>query len=347
MKNFLLLPSFLFLLFTATFIFNSRAEGVKEAPSPRAFSLRQRIEALEKDSSPEALYHLSILYENGYDSIARDSLRALSLLKTSAERGYAPAQNYLGFRLYTTRPDSALYWLERAAEGGDPKAMSNLAYLILSGQRAADSIISESAYARAVSLLSRSADEGVAPAMAALADLYREGKGVEIDTLRAESLYLDAVKGRFQEAEKKLLSMNLDRYASFSPEQALAEGLRAAQAGAFTVAFNLYSRAAQGDIPRAYTLLADSYSSAKGTDYNHEAALSNYILGALAGDPSAQFILAELLEIFPDALSDRLPEGYTDEALSPSYWYALAAAAGVSSARQAADRLFKIAVQTE
>ena len=326
-------------LFFATFHYCFA--GGRQSAGPSA-SLREKIAILEKDSTPEALYHLSTLYENGFDSIPRDSIRSLNLLRQAAERGYAPAQNYLGFRLYESQPDSARYWINRAAEGGDLKALSNLAFLILSEDTGGDSIATAKKYQEAVPLLSRASDGGNAPAMTALADLYREGKGVEADTIRAESLYLDAVRLRNREAEQKFLAMNLERYARLSPEEALAEGLKAADAGAETVAFNLYTIASAGEIPRAYTLLADSYSSAKGTDYNHELALDNYIKGALGGDPSAQFILAELLEIFPDALQGKLPPDSPEEQATPSYWYSLAESSGVTTAQEAARRLFKI-----
>ena len=219
--------------------------------------------------------------------------------------------------------------------------MANLAFLLIEQTPGKDSVTMARNYLSALPLLSKAADGGVVPAMTALADLYREGRGVEPDTLKAESLYLNAVRAGSGDAEKKLMAMNLAGYASLSADKALAEGLRAARSGASTVAFTLYGIAAQGDIPRAYTLLADSYSSAKGTDYNHEEALANYVRGALGGDPSAQFILAELLEIFPDALSGKLPPDAGTEESTPAYWYAKAQESGVTSAREAARILFE------
>ncbi len=319
-----------------------------------ALTLRERVTALEKEAgegNAEAMYHLSTLYEHGFDSIPSDSLLSRSLLEKSALAGYAPAQNYLGFKLYPAEKDSAIYWLTKAADAGEMKAVSNLAYILLEPDSTLSPKLRSARDSQAVTLLTKASEAGVPTAMASLADLYREGRGVEKDTLQAELLYLDAVSAGLSDAEMKLLSMSHSRYSTLSPEQALEEGLRAARSEAHTVAFNLYRRAVEGNIPRAHTLLADAYSSAKGTDYSHDLALRHYAMGAMAGDPSAQFILAELLEIFPDALNslsgnDEMPAEILNrinthnDYSSPQYWYSLASQNGITSARDAFRRLF-------
>lgn len=331
-------------------------------------TLRDRVADLEAKGAGgdgEAMYHLSTLYEHGFDSIPADSIRAMELLHNSAAAGYAPAQNYLGFKLYKSDPTGAMEWLSKAAEGGEMKAVSNLAYILLEPDSAINMEERTSRDRRAAELLSQASEAGIAAAMTSLADLYSEGRGVAKDTLKAESLYLEAVGRNFPDAEKKLWIMNADRYNSLSPGEALRTGVRASRAGAYTVAFNLYSRAAEtpeeeeekllpDEMARLHTLLADAYSSAKGTDYNHDSALRHYALGAIGGDPSAQFILAELLEIFPDALNDMtidsnaLASGDHDQDISkedlrsPAYWYSRAAASGIMSAREAFARLFDL-----
>jgi len=289
-------------------------------------------ERAEKDD-PAALYHLSTLYFHGYDSIAADSLRALSLLKRSAALGYAPAQNELGFLLYAAQPDSALFWLRKAADKEDPKALNNLAYIILLRYPSdADSLRLAAGY------LKKAADKGLPSAMASLADLYREGRGVEKDTLTARRLYLRATAAGLTDAELKLLSMDAPGYAGLSPDSALNEGIRAALSGAPVAAYNLYTRAAEGDIPRAFALLADASAGAKGTDYDNARARALYLRAARKGDPSARFIVAELLEIFPDVYNDSI----SGEMRTPQYWYDLAAADSVTDAREAMRRLFAL-----
>ena len=297
----------------------------------RVAELEQKAE--KGDSA--AMYHLATLYERGYDSIPSDSARSDSLLRMAARRGYAPAQNLLGYRLYYHTPDSGIYWLRKAAASGDLKAQSNLAYLLLQSDSSIDMTERARRDSIAASMLTKGAEAGIATSISTLADLYREGRGVERDTLQATLLYLDAISGGLTDAEIKLLSMNQGRYSAMQPGEALEEGLRAAKSGAHTVAFNLYMKATEGNIPRAYTLLGDAYSSAKGTDYSHALALSNYLKGAEGGDPSAQFILAELLEIFPDALSG------ADSSRNPQYWYDRAKEQGVNDAKEAMTRLFR------
>ncbi|MDE6716908.1 MAG: sel1 repeat family protein [Muribaculaceae bacterium] len=318
----------LFLLFSFSVVF------LAVYPLP----FRERVAELEQKAEKgdsAAMYHLATLYERGFDSIPSDSVRSDSLLRMAALRGYAPAQNLLGYRLYPLSPDSGIYWLRQAAAGGDLKAQSNLAYLLLQSDSSIDMTERARRDSIAAAMLAKGAEAGIPTSISTLADLYREGRGVERDTLRATLLYLEAVSGGLADAEIKLLSMNQGRYRAMQPGEALEEGLRAAKSGAHTVAFDLYMKAAEGNIPRAFTLLGDAYSSAKGTDYNHSLALSNYLKGAEGGDPSAQFILAELLEIFPDALPG------TDSGRNPQYWYARAKEQGVNDAKEAMMRLFR------
>ncbi|MDE6682675.1 MAG: sel1 repeat family protein, partial [Muribaculaceae bacterium] len=207
-----------------------------------ALTLRNRVSALEKEAgegNAEAMYHLSTLYEHGFDSIPADSLLSHRLLQRSARAGYAPAQNYLGFKLYPAEKDSAIYWLTKAADAGEMKAVSNLAYILLQSDSTLTAEMRCERDSKAAELLTKATEAGVPTAMASLADLYREGRGVEKDTLQAELLYLDAVSAGLGDAEMKLLSMSHSRYASLTHEQALKEGLRAARSGAHPVAFNL------------------------------------------------------------------------------------------------------------
>ena len=55
---------------------------------------------------------------------------------------------------------------------------------------------------------------------------------------------------------------------------------------------------------RAMALLGDAYSRGVGVKYSHDKSLAYFARAALAGNPSAMYILAETLEVFPDALQD-------------------------------------------
>lgn len=293
----------------------------------------------------KALFHLSTLYERGYDSIPADTALSLVLLHRSAETGYAPAENYLGYLLYEGKMvpqqrDSALYWLDRAARHGDAKAASNLGFLLLN-QPTADSIADAR---KAAEYFEIAAKAQLPSAISQLADLYRTGRGVETDTLKAENLYLEACALGLENAEKKLLTMMWPKYQNLTPHEALKKGITAANAGADVAALSLYELAASAGEPKAYTLLGDAFSSARGTDYDHDNATAYYFQGAIHGDPSAQFILAEMLDIFPDALNNILENSDINEELFPvltaaPFWYEQASAQGVDDAREAMRRL--------
>jgi TPR repeat protein len=63
---------------------------------------------------------------------------------------------------------------------------------------------------------------------------------------------------------------------------------------------------------------------------------------ARLGNPASQFVVGELLEMFPDAFNE-LPEEDTsqlsDEEYSAIYWYELAAEKGITDARKATEYL--------
>ena len=83
-------------------------------------------------SNPEAQYGLGILYEKGLPEakISQDESQAFHWYSLSAQNGYAPSQNNLGFLYYTGRgtPKSeaeALRWYEKAAQQGNAMAQYN------------------------------------------------------------------------------------------------------------------------------------------------------------------------------------------------------------------------------
>lgn len=318
--------------------FTPEARGQNETPDSLLRSRIQDMQTKGAKGDAEALYHLSTLYERGYASVEPDSALSRRYLRLAAEGGYAPACNYLGYLIFSSHPeqrDSAIYWLDRAYKAGDMKAANNMAFILLS-----DSIPPETDTTRGIALLNEAAEAGVGSALDRLGDIYREGRFVEADTVRARDLYLKAISRKAPDAEKKLLSMMYDKYKLLSSLDALKEGIVMARAGAETTAFILFTRAAEDHLPRAHALLGDAYAAAKGTDYNNALALDNYFQGARGGDPSAQFVLAELLEIFPDILSSREEVTENPDYTSPHYWYTRAAMQGVSSAEEAAMNLF-------
>jgi len=309
-------------------------------------SLRQLCEAAGK-GDPKALYNLAYLHDIGFDSIPKDSVRSTELYIRSAEAGYLPAQNYIGFRMIKGEggihdPDRGLNWLRRAAVMGDAKAANNLGWLLMDGH------LVERNYVDAAYWLGKAADAGLPVAMSQLADLYRYGKGVEPDSVKAVDLYSRAIEGGLRDAELKLLSMQHDSWLRLSPSDALAEAKRYQTLGAPIIAATLAEIASSGamealrvEVPDsdavstladADTMLADAYSRAEGVEYDHDRALWYFVRGAISGNEESCKALSELLEILPDSLDSYYSEAEAiaklvgkpvptrEEFISPEYW---------------------------
>lgn len=294
---------------------------------------------------PKALFDLSSLLEKGFATVLRDSLRADSLLRLSAAAGYPPAISYLGFRTYLSDPAQGISLMEKAVALGDPKAASNLGYILAWG----DSLRRD--YPKAISLLSQAAAKDLPVAVTLLADIYREGRGVAPDTLRAAGLYDKALRLHFRDAEPKLLAMIYPSFASLPASEAVAKGLDYYNLGAFTIGVTLFEHAASLGDAHAMALLGDAYSRARGVPYSHDKSLRCFFDAARLGNPSARFIISELLEIYPDALdplivdtglaspdADASPTADSSigaDLRDPRYWRRLAEADGVADAETA------------
>lgn len=316
--------------------------GAVQDASDRLSASLSRLKAKADCGDPEAIFRLARLYETGYDSIPPDTLRSLELYRDAARRGYSPAENYYGFLLFKgldgfleAQPDSAIIWIEKAAQKGDAKAANNLGWLYMEGE-----CVSHDPD-KAAKWFSQAAESGLPAAKAQLADLYREGKGVDKDTLRAENLYLEAIAGGIPDAEDKLVAMMHKKYTSLSPEEALTKGLRLYLNGAPWGGVILFETAAETGScspagAKALALLGDAYSRAKGVGYDHDRSINLFHRAAVAGNPSAMFIVAEFLDLFPDSFS------CAEETETAQEWYEKAKAAGITDAKAAYDALYKI-----
>lgn len=337
----ILLFLFVFLALTGTVAF------------PKATKRRVALRELVKHASegdPKALYDLSRLHDTGYDSIPVDSARSAALCLKSAIAGYAPAQNYIGTRYFEGRGmahdvDSALYWIEKAAGNGDARAANNLGYLAVQGRYVAKD------YGQALKWFSLAADAGLPTGQSQLADMYRSGLGTLPDTLKAVRLYTQAIQSGLQDAEKKLLDMMGRKWETIPVDSMLSIGRYYYTHKAPVIGVTLFENAAaQGDAD-AFALLGDAYSRAKGVDYNHDRSISCFLRAALGGQPSAQFVIAELLDIFPDMLSRAteaavIADFYKGREVPPDiasaqYWYEKASAGGVTDSRSATRLLYR------
>lgn len=307
----------------------------------RAF---RQFERRAENGDAEAQYRLATILETGWDSVPADSVRALELMQRSARNGFPPAMNYLGYlygkgykvgdrELITVDRDSSVMWLRRSADAGDPRAVSNLAYLLLndtvsacpsearlSGQthNGADTPLKSRAYNDSLAFvyLQKGVSAQIPTAFSMLGDMYRDGRWVKRDTLKAAANYEAALERGLGDAEARLIALMGHRWQRIPQDSAFNLGLRYYAGYAPGAGVLLLEHAAEipdtiGIGARAMALLGDAYSRGVGVKYNHDKSLEYFARAALAGNPSAMYILAETLEVFPDALLD-LPAAFTD-----------------------------------
>lgn len=293
----------------------------------------QAVERRAEAGDNAARFRLARALETGYGTVLqRDSVRSRRLLEQSAEGGYPPALNYLGFILYgEERPDSAVNLFMAAADRGDLTAYTNLGWLLLHGRGTVRDP------AKALYWLQKGADKGSAAASAMLGDMYRTATGVSADTLAARRCYdraLDLYRSAAYRDTRAITDISAALNSLYTAIDTLcADSLTAAgdryyDLQAPAVAMRFYEAAARKGDPRAQRLLAKGYAMADGIPYSHAQSLRWYLAAARGGDREAQRILGELLEITPDALRELPAEytaGLTAEQYSAQYWLQLAA----------------------
>lgn len=122
----------------------------------------------------KAMYQLGLMYLEGDGDLERDHQKALHLMKLAAEQGLEQAQTELGVMYYEKGDmDSAALFFSRAAKKQDAVGQYYLGLCYLQGWGV------ECNPCKAADLLRQSAQEGHAPAMHSLAQLFEEGAAGE------------------------------------------------------------------------------------------------------------------------------------------------------------------------
>ncbi|MES2034730.1 MAG: peptidoglycan-binding protein, partial [Pseudomonadota bacterium] len=175
------------------------------------------------------------LYAEGVRRIEAKDSTGIETLRRAANLGYAPAQFYLA-KLYEAgegglRKDAgeARRWTERAAAGGDRKAMHNLGLYYFEGVGGGKNTTTAAQWFR------KAADLGLPDSQYNLGRLYEEGYGVSQNGAEAYKWYLIAAKAGDGEARSSAERVKKD----LSPEaRAAAErsagGYRASTPNAST-----------------------------------------------------------------------------------------------------------------
>jgi len=264
-------------------------------------------------------------------SMERDSLApAVELYRQAADSGYAPAQNYLGFLYFqghgvSQNTDSALYYISLAADADYPQACNNMAWLWISGPGMKHDV-RKGAY-----WLQRASDLGHAPSMLQLAQLLLRDT-VLCDTVRIRSLAFAAAGKGLPEAGNLLWRIDSAMYAEMPVDSLFRYAAEYYHRGAAIPAMKLLHRLPEH--PGAVLLRADAASRGYGVPYDYENAMTLFYKAACMGEPSAQFIVAEMLEVFPDA--------FPQDTIGAGRWYERAAEQGITDARMAARRIHNL-----
>lgn len=145
---------------------------------------------------------LEALYAEAVRGLEAGEPGAIDELKKAANLGHAPAQLYLG-KVYEggrfgVKADmaEARRWTERAAEGGDRRAMHNVALYYFNGEGGPKNSATAAQWFR------RAADLGLVDSQYNLARLYEEGLGVSQNAAEAYKWFL--IAARAGDAESRL-----------------------------------------------------------------------------------------------------------------------------------------------
>jgi localization factor PodJL len=177
------------------------------------------------------------LYQAAVTKLGRGDKDGVGELSKAANLGYAPAQFFLA-SLYTNgdsgvRKDlaEARRWTERAALGGDRRAMFNLGMFFYEGSGG------QADQSEAVKWFRKAADLGLVDSQYNLARLYEQGLGVARDPGEALKWYLIAARSGDEQSKEgaEQLKAQLSSSERASAEEA-ARRFRVAQAGPGTLA---------------------------------------------------------------------------------------------------------------
>jgi len=210
-------------------------EGMADPRAAIALAPQNLSDAAPADlpaSSEAQAADLSALFAESVRALEGGEPNALDELKKAANLGHAPAQLYLG-KLYEdgkygVKRDlaEARRWTERAAQGGDRRAMHNVALFYFNGEGGTKNTTTSAQWFR------RAAELGLVDSQYNLGRLYEEGLGVSQNAAEAYKWYL--IAARTGDSEARVSAQRVK--ASLSPEARLvaeraAAGFRPATPG--------------------------------------------------------------------------------------------------------------------
>jgi TPR repeat protein len=195
-----------------------------------------------------AQYNLGIMYAKGL-GIAKDEGAAVTWYRRAAEQGFAPAQHSLGYRYANGQgiakdEGAAVTWYRRAAEQRYAPAQYNLGVMYENGWGVTKD------YAQAIAWYRKAAEQDEPPAqyesgegmaqdfrMAAamakanLGMMYENGRGVAKDEAQAVGWYRKAAEQGDDRAKKRLLDLQVVKYAKLDSTDIVAQVLNYSSSG--------------------------------------------------------------------------------------------------------------------
>lgn len=247
------------------------------------------LQSLAEYGNPTTQFNLGILCIYDYDGLPEDLKKPEEWFQKAATQGHVPAQYYLartyeeGLGGVTPDLEKAVEWYTKAAKRGEPD-----------GPKARS--LGE-AFMRA-----KRATPGYAPAQSRLAEMYREGKGVNQDLPKAFGLHHQAaVQGH---AESQFVLGVIYAHGELGDPD-------------FQEAVQWYQKAADQGYAPAQNNLALMYLDAKGVPHNPEKTLRLAFEAAQQGSAITQDLLGQTFE---EGLF-----GVVGVDVEAYYWYSLAA----------------------
>lgn len=253
----------------------SSNNGVSDYPTAKKWFMA----AAEQGQGLAQLRLAYLCAEKHYKGVSSDYKEAEKWFIKAAEQNAGDAQFRLGnfYHNYKNPPDlkQAVYWLTRAAEGGNRMAMFDLSRMLKKGEGAPKNP------AQALVWMKKSADLDMLPAEMMLSEMYASGDGVKKDPAQSLAWTLKVTDN------PSAIPYWIDKAAD-----ALFAGSKGIPKN-YPQALGLYLRAAAKDDPHAKARLGRMYLKGLGVMTDRAKARAYLKEAAAGGDTEAKNLLAE------------------------------------------------------
>ena len=201
----------------------------------------------------------------------QDYIKALPYIRTSAELGYAPAQNTLGAYYaegygVPQNVNIAIEWYLKAAKQNDDTSQYNLAHLYYEGK------LVEQNYSEAFKWYRKAAELGDAESQCKVGYFYRKGLGTEVNYTEAVYWYTKAATQGDPIAQSNLANCYMR-----------GEGVEVN----LVKTYEWYKKSAESGYAYAQAMLGLCYNEGVGVNQNFEEAFKWFLLAAEQNEADA------------------------------------------------------------